>query len=129
MVKGYLAGTRKEHHCVAHEDDTGHNRVTNNLRSKKPSRDSDTDNMGSSSSTKSGKAKKPMESDVEDPSDEKLPSTKPAKPSTQKTTCPNSGLNSGKSLKCTAATDADIEVTKIDPQHYQIGWKTTHHHM
>ena len=109
MVKGYLAGTRKEHHCVAREDDAGRNRVTNNPRSKKPSRDSDTDDMGSSSSTKSGKAKKPMESDVKDPSDEDLPSMKPTKPSTQKTTCPNSGSHSGKSSKCTAATDADIE--------------------
>ena len=78
--------------------------------------DSDTDDMGSSSSTKSGKAKKPMESDVEDPSDENLPSMKPMKPSTQKTTCPNSGSNSGKSSKCTAATDADIEAAPLKRQ-------------
>jgi len=58
MVKGYLAGTRKEHHRAARED---------------------------------------------------LPSTKPTKPSAQKTTCSNSGSNSGKSSKRTAATDADIE--------------------
>ena len=109
MVKGYLAGTRKEHHRAARDDDAGRNRVTNNPRSKKPSQGSDTDDMGSSSSTKSGRAKKPMESDVEDPSDEDLPSTKPTKPSAQKTTCSNSGSNSGKSSKCTAATDADID--------------------
>jgi len=109
MVKGYLTGTRKEHHRAAREDEAGCNRVTNNPRSKKPSRDSDTDDMRSSSSTKSGRAKKPTESDVEDPTDEDLASTKPTKLSTQKTTRANSGSNSGKSSsKRTTTTDGDI---------------------
>ena len=108
MVKGYLAGTRKQHHRQAREDESGRNGATNNPSSKKPSRYSDTDDMRSSSSTKSGKAKTSTESDVEDPTDDDLPSTKP---STQTTTRSNSGSNSGKSStqKRTAATDADIE--------------------
>lgn len=40
MVKGYLAGTRKEHHRQAREDEAGCNGATNNLRSKNHSRDS-----------------------------------------------------------------------------------------
>ena len=109
MVKGYLAGTRKEHHRQAREDEAGHN-GTNNPRSKKPSRDPDTDDVCSSSSTKSGKAKISTDFDAEDLTDEDLPSMKP---STQITTRSNSGLNLGKSSKRTAATDAVIEVAAL----------------
>ena len=66
-----------------------------------------------------------MESDIEDPSDKDLPSTKPMKLSTQKTTCSNSGSNSGKlSLKCTATTtDTDIEDTA--PKRQRLTHSTT----
>jgi hypothetical protein len=33
MVKGYLAGTRKEHHRAAREDEAGHDKLTKNPRS------------------------------------------------------------------------------------------------
>ena len=77
MVKGYLVGTRKEHHHQAREDEAGHNGI-NNPRSKKPSRDSDTDNVCSSSSMKSGKTKISTDSDAEDLTDKDLPSMKPS---------------------------------------------------
>ena len=56
MVKGYLAGTRGEHHHQARGGEVVHNGMKSNSRSKKPSRDSDTDDVHSSSSMKSGKA-------------------------------------------------------------------------
>jgi hypothetical protein len=60
MVKGYIAGTRKEHYRQTQEEDEQKRKdetANSGAKSKNPPIDSDTDNMPhSSASTKSGKS-------------------------------------------------------------------------
>ena len=76
MVKGYLAGTRKEHYRQAREGEHGTKQDITRRKRQKRTTDSDTDEMPQSSAgTNSGKSKRRVRDDNEDQTDEELEPT------------------------------------------------------
>ena len=91
MVKGYIAGTRKERHRQAREEEEERKQDITNIKPKKSARASDSDDMMASCSNsglKSTKSRKRADSDSinEVTSKDKVTSKKV---STQKTTLPS----------------------------------------
>ena len=107
MVKSYVAGTRKEHHCQAHEDQEGHNnsvtvKTTTCLSDASETEDSPCIESSSGSGHKS--SKHPRDHNVDEMSDPE--DDQPSQTSSKKTVSSSSRPKPNKRR----AIDCDIYV-------------------